>query len=294
MEALQTAAGSIVEIPENFIDEEPSDQALLRNFASSINVGPSQTLSGRVFWQGKDWPIAAALEAERADYLAQASSNWLGYRNAFRARKRAQERQAEELRIFEQKAALGEYSAALKEALDTVRQIHRNGTQAATELRDVRVERDRLAGDTVTDVAELQKLLADVDGRINVLSIRLQALEAEFRTQLPALVSAAELSQREVVHQWMSVRTGLIKQTLAALRKVVAIDDSRESVAWIEASGHAVRNLDSAVGCQRNSMRLAWSQTKDAPLAMAEEALKRSDALQTYLATTHTSYLKAL
>jgi hypothetical protein len=226
---------------------EPTDEELLSRFTSFLR--PRVDASTLVFYLGDHLPYREALAREKAAFLRRARAVLAENKEREKQAREAQAKYQEQRRIFRERAAQGFYRKALKEELAKYREIYDAGCKLAGKLEAAKAAKAKLAADTETDITKLQKLLAENDDLINVLSNRVDALERRYEKAKQALRSAIQDAQAELCQQRRALREPLLKEAKQLIKKVLKIDDYE--AAKLAERAHLVVELDGAADCTR-------------------------------------------
>ena len=148
----------------------------------------------------------------------------------------------------------------------------------AGKLEAAKAAKAKLAADTETDITKLQKLLAENDDLINVLSNRIDALEKRYEKEKQALRSAIQDARAELCQQWRALREPLLKEAGQLMKKVLKIDDYEE--AKLAERARLVVDLDGAADCSRGEA--SWAYTNDL-VRLAHEVEERFVRLDSYV-----------
>jgi hypothetical protein len=218
---------------------------------------------------------------QKAAFLRRARAKFAEDRRREKEVREAQARYQGQQRIFRERAAQGFYRKALKEELAKYREIYDAGCQLAGKLEAVKAAKAKLAADTETDITKLQKLLAENDDLIKVLSNRLAAQETVFETQKQALTSAIRDARAELRHQWHSLRQPLLKEAEQLIKKFLRVSDY--DAMELAGRAHLIVDLDYAADCNRGEASWAYGNDLD---RLAHEVEERFVRLESYVSSS--------
>jgi hypothetical protein len=255
---------------------EPTDEELFSRFSSTLRrrVDPN----AMVYYLGETLPYHKALAREKAAFLRRTRAKLAEDKEREKQAREAQAQYQEQQRIFRERAAQGFYRKALKEELAKYREIYDAGYRLVGKLDAAKATKAKLAADTETDIAKLQKLLAENGDLVNALSNRIVAEEALFAAQKQVLTSAIRDAKAEVVHQWHSLRQPLLKEAEQLIKKVLRVSDY--DAKKLAERGHLIVDLDNAADCNRGEA--SWAYGNDL-VRLAHEVEERCVRLETYV-----------